>query len=244
MEPLLSIIIPALNEEKYLPMLLQDLAEQKTQNFEVIVIDGKSEDKTREKALAFKDSFPLTVLESDVRHPSYQRNLGAAKAKAEYLFFFDADFRIGPQMLGKIEEHIRKENRSLYLLVPQPDKSKLSYDLQFNLGIKTVYLLDKIGIPFALGPAIIMTKELFNNIHGFDEKAYVSEDQNVVIKARKIGVRPRFLPDVTYFFSMRRFESQNKFILGMKYTVYTIITLAKGAVYTKSIKYWDDKPRR
>ena len=51
--PFFSIIIPSLNEEKYLPLLLEDLSQQTFKSFEVIIIDGKSEDKTIELAKTF-----------------------------------------------------------------------------------------------------------------------------------------------------------------------------------------------
>ena len=50
-EPFFSIIIPTLNEEKYLPLLLSDLEHQLFTDFEVIVVDGKSADKTVTKGI-------------------------------------------------------------------------------------------------------------------------------------------------------------------------------------------------
>jgi glycosyltransferase involved in cell wall biosynthesis len=43
--PFISIIIPTLNEEKYLPKLLTDFKKQKNKNFEIVIVDGHSEDK-------------------------------------------------------------------------------------------------------------------------------------------------------------------------------------------------------
>ncbi|KKT87511.1 MAG: Cell wall biogenesis glycosyltransferase, partial [Candidatus Collierbacteria bacterium GW2011_GWD2_45_10] len=91
-KPFFSVIIPALNEEKYLPLLLADLAKQTTRDFEVIIIDGNSKDKTVAKAKLFKNKLPLlTILSSPVRNVSVQRNQGATKATGRYLLFNDAD---------------------------------------------------------------------------------------------------------------------------------------------------------
>ena len=57
-KPFFSIIIPALNEEKYLPLLLSDLAKQTMRDFEVVVVDGKSEVKTVVTAKSFAKSLP------------------------------------------------------------------------------------------------------------------------------------------------------------------------------------------
>jgi len=54
MKPFFSIVIPTLNEEKYLPNLLNDLTKQKEKDFEIIVVDGKSEDRTIDIAIKYK----------------------------------------------------------------------------------------------------------------------------------------------------------------------------------------------
>ncbi len=59
MELFFSIIIPTLNEEKLIPRLLRNLSIQKEKNFEVIVVDAFSKDKTKNKVLEFKNNFPL-----------------------------------------------------------------------------------------------------------------------------------------------------------------------------------------
>ena len=88
----LSIIIPTLNEEKYLPKLLQSIVKQKFQGkLQVIVVDGASNDNTVNVAKSFSKSFvDLQVIQTDMGI-SGQRNKGVAKAKYEYLLFIDAD---------------------------------------------------------------------------------------------------------------------------------------------------------
>jgi glycosyltransferase involved in cell wall biosynthesis len=237
MNSLVSIVIPALNEEQYLPKLLEDLVAQTVRNFEVVVVDGDSDDKTKEKALSFAHTLPLRVIDSPKRNLSFQRNLGAKNAQSDLIFFLDADARIEPQMLQRLGEAVHSQKGRLYLPYPKPD-NKMFFDIiGFKAGILFVRFLDSIGIAYALGPAIVIDKQLFNHIKGFDERAYVSEDQNLIIKARKAKVRPVFLPTVSYFFSMRRFKKENRIILTIKYLIFTIITFTKGAVYTDSITY-------
>jgi len=60
-EPFFSIIIPCLNEEKSLPLLLKDLAGQTLQDFEVIVVDGQSQDKTVVKAEELESYYLLSL---------------------------------------------------------------------------------------------------------------------------------------------------------------------------------------
>lgn len=237
MKQLISVIIPALNEEQYLPLLLKDFENQTEKNFEVIVVDAQSEDQTKNKTLSFTNTLQLKYIESPERNLSYQRNLGAKHAHGDYLFFLDADARIDNNTIQKIEEYILRDKRLIYLLFPKPSKKNIINLLHFFILTNAVVAFDKIGKAFALGPAIVIEKKFFKTIEGYDEKAYVSEDQNLVIKARRKGVRARFMPDVNYVFSMRRFENENWFILMGKYSLFTLITLIRGVVYTDAIKY-------
>ena len=76
--PFFSIVIPALNEEHYLPRLLLDLSKQTFQDFEVILVDAKSDDDTIGMAKQFEKKFgTLTILNSDKRNVAHQRNLGS-----------------------------------------------------------------------------------------------------------------------------------------------------------------------
>src|SRR3989344_8640720 len=98
--PALSIIIPTLNEEKYLPTLLTDLSRQTYRDFEVIIVDGHSADRTVAKANLFAHRLPLfKIVDSPIRDVCRQRNLCAEEAQAETLLFLDADNRIAPHFL-------------------------------------------------------------------------------------------------------------------------------------------------
>ena len=77
MKPRFSIIIPTLNEEKFLPKLLESLTTQTVKDFEVIVVDGQSKDKTVAVAKRFAGTLQLTVVTSEKPSVSYQRNYGS-----------------------------------------------------------------------------------------------------------------------------------------------------------------------
>lgn len=88
-KPLLSIIVPAFNEAKSLPNVLESLMSLEfPREIEIIVVDDGSNDQTAEVA----SSFPVTL----IRHP-YNKGYGAAlksgiqKARSDRIVFFDAD---------------------------------------------------------------------------------------------------------------------------------------------------------
>lgn len=90
--PLLSIIIPARNEAKRLPILLDSLFQQKGTHFEVLVVDDASEDRTSEVA----KSYGVTVLKNaTIKNSASGKSIacaiGAKHAKGKWLMFLDAD---------------------------------------------------------------------------------------------------------------------------------------------------------
>ena len=94
MKPYFSIIIPTLNEEIHLPVLLESLSAQTFRGFEVIVSDSNSEDATRENALSFSNKVPkLLVITKSERNVGVARNNGAKIAAGDYLIFLDADVK-------------------------------------------------------------------------------------------------------------------------------------------------------
>ncbi len=86
---MVSVIIPALDEEKYLGACLDSL---ETAECEVIVVDGGSTDNT----VALAESLGAKVIRTSVANRGMQMNAGAAAAQGELLLFFHADSRLPP----------------------------------------------------------------------------------------------------------------------------------------------------
>lgn len=86
-EPLVSIIIPSYNEEKYIQKCLDSLLNQTYKKREIILVDDGSNDRTLEIA----KKFPLVLLSQKHKGPGLARNYGASKAKGEILVFADSD---------------------------------------------------------------------------------------------------------------------------------------------------------
>lgn len=85
--PLVSVIIPTLNSEKYLAACLQSVKKQTYKPIEIIVVDNFSTDGTVSLAKRFTKN---VFVHGDERSP--QRNYGVKKAKGTYVFFVDGDF--------------------------------------------------------------------------------------------------------------------------------------------------------
>lgn len=100
---ILSIIIPTYNEEEYLPILLESIKTQNFTDYEIIVADANSTDKTCEIA----QKYDCIIVEGGM--PAVGRNNGANIAKGEYLLFLDSDLKLTDDYLRKVIYEFKME---------------------------------------------------------------------------------------------------------------------------------------
>ncbi len=206
-KPFFSIIIPALNEAKYLPKLLGDLAGQTFRDFEVIVVDGNSNDTTVVKAKSFIKSLPrLTVIAPPPRHVCVQRNLGAKQAKADIFVFMDSDNRLPPYFLQGVKYRFESEYPDIANFWIKPDISSPSADL-VSLGINLgTEIQNNIKPRFMLESLICVTKQAFHTLHGFDESINYAEGVDFISAAHEHHHTIKTFRDPIYYYSFRRFR--------------------------------------
>ncbi len=203
--PYFSIVIPSLNEEKYLPKLLKDITRQSffLDKLEVIVVDGQSEDRTKEEALKFKDKLNLKFFSVKKRHVSYQRNFGAKKAKGEWILFMDADDRLPNYFLDGIKYQIEKDSADIYApLVDVRSESKKEVSVLKTINFGYIFL-NKIGATFALGAMLVVRPKVFGQVK-FPLENKVGEDGLFVDQAINRGFRFKILKEPTYKYNLRR----------------------------------------
>lgn len=237
MEPFFSVVIPTLNEEKFLPKLLKDLAKQKEKDFEVVIVDGKSTDKTKEVAQRFSKIFSLKFLDSKKRNVAFQRNLGADSSQGRYLVFLDADTRISSSFLKKIKQKIIKDKGLVFIPYFSPEKKFEEYRILFDLSNIMVEFSQNINRRFSLGGSMIFEKNFFLLIKGFNEKLFVSEDHELIQRVSRWGVKPKFLRNPKIIICLRRTEREGWLRLFYKYFLSTAHRLFKGEIKEKIYNY-------
>lgn len=94
--PLVSIIIPVYNEEKYVNFCLSSLMAQTYKNTEIILVNDGSTDKSLEMIKKFN----VKILNKKHQGPGRARNYGARYAKGEIFVFLDADMRYNKNYVG------------------------------------------------------------------------------------------------------------------------------------------------
>lgn len=197
---LVSVIIPTLNEEKFLPQVIKALEAQSIprEQYEIIVSDSSSTDNTVEVAKKIADK----VVVCERRGAGFGRNFGAKYAKGKYIGFIDADTIAKETWVeGLIEgldkgvactgpsETIEKDNKKIDLFFK-------FWDLQTHTSI----LLGLSAIPgFNFG----VRKKEFWEVGAFTNKNMTTEDFDLSLRLRKVG-------KITYNSKMGVFTSNRR----------------------------------
>jgi len=237
-QPFFSVIIPTLNEERYLPRILESLHRQTFPDFEVIVVDGKSTDRTVPLARDFEHKLPrLSIIISTNQSVSFQRNTGAAKARSDYLVFFDADVQIPNNFFRKIHDTITKQKYMLLCTYMKPDANDTKDWMIVTVGNISMEIGNLLDKPFVGGFNIIVHKSVFTQVGGFNEKLALSEDFDLAQRCLNAGVRMKILHTPRIVMSLRRFRHEGYFPILRKYAQASLYYVLRGPIKKAMFKY-------
>lgn len=195
-----SIVIPTYNEEDYLPILLDSIRKQDFTDYEVIVADANSTDKTREIAR----EYGCTVVEGGL--PAVGRNNGASVAKGELLLFLDSDLQLTEDYLAKVLYEFKMERLGIAITQMLPISNKVEDKLFHDFANYFMISVENIKPHGAGCYGIIAKKKLHDECGGFDESLTFGEDTDYierlakkepfrVLRNAKIGVSTRRLEE-------------------------------------------------
>jgi rSAM/selenodomain-associated transferase 2 len=198
---MISVIIPCLNEEDSLGMLLGQLIEQKNISLEILVVDGGSTDKTTLRAA----EYGATVIHSQPGR-GCQQNAGAAQAAGEYFLFLHADSRL---------EHTCQLSQSFSWIEQAEQRTAGHFHLRFETDSARVRerlrlfeyktQLNREGT-FSGDQGLLICRSDFRLMGGFSEKYHFLEDKQFAERFATYG-QFKTLPSTLYT-SARRFEQE------------------------------------
>ena len=206
-----SLVIPAFNEENYIQTLLKCLKDQTFKDFEIIVADANSTDKTVQIA---KD-FGACVVQGGI--PSVGRNNGAKIAKGDLLLFLDADIRFNNLFLQEVISEFYKRNLDIATC-------SISKDVN-NKVAKTVYYIGGVNdqirqytkSPIGAGACLLVKKDIHKALNGFNTEKRIQEDWDYIQRAARKKYKYRIIKN-DFYASTRRFDNNS------------IVKLAVGAL--------------
>lgn len=192
--PLVSVVVPALNEEKFITNNLLSLVRQDFKNFEIIVVDNNSTDKTAEIA----KKFGVTVIYNAEKGVGAARQAGFAIAKGKIIATTDADNILPPDWLTRIVHEFEKDEKlvafgGLFRLYSGP----LSARIAVRYLTYPVFKFDKLMSSkwSLIAQNMAVSKKAFQKVGGF-KHLQIGEDADLAQRLSEIGkvyLDPEFL---------------------------------------------------
>lgn len=214
-----SFIVPAFNEERYIePCLNSITALELLEDFEIIVADNESQDRT--VSLVSRNFPRVKIVRAKKRGPAAARNCGARVARGELLAFIDADCRLPRDWWQKVSKNFQDEPNIIMLQGPYRYFEKhnflervgyfLANEIFLNLIDRLggrVFRLGTIGV----GGDMVVRRRAFWDIGGFNEKfKFYGEDVDLANRLLFHG-RVKFSSQVWVYSSLRRFRQNGNF---------------------------------
>ncbi|MBN2664541.1 MAG: glycosyltransferase [Bacteroidales bacterium] len=188
--PLISILIPARNEEKNISNILNNILAQNYKNFEVIVFNDMSEDNTKNIVENFtKTDSRIKLINSQKLPEGWLGKNNACfemskVAKGDYFLFLDADITIGDDVIFNTLNHIKFYKLNLLSIFPKQI-------MKTNGEWLTVPLMNYILL--TLLPLIFVRKSWFSSHSAangqfmlFDAKTYKEINPHKIMKNQKV----------------------------------------------------------
>ena len=182
---LVSVIIPIYRVEKYIAATVESVLAQTYKNFELLIVDDGSPDKSVEICQQFTDS-RIRIIRQENRGVAAARNTGIRHAKGDYLAFLDADDIWLPE---KLEKHVEHLNNSPTVGVSFC-RSAFIDQAGKRLGIYQITKLQEITpldilcrTPVGNGSVPVIRRQTLediafvDNLYGTAEKFYFDDDR-------------------------------------------------------------------
>jgi glycosyltransferase involved in cell wall biosynthesis len=233
-----SIIIPTLNEEKLLPAILCQLTDaglRKSFNYEIIISDGGSKDKTLEIAKKKADKVCLNK-EGIVQNIAMGRNAGAKAASGDILIFLNGDVLIKDpfSFFSFIENSFCKSNyAAMTCAVRIPPEEENIGDRLFH-GFYNVYFnfLNTIGMGMGRGECQVIRKKVFETTGGNNEALAAGEDFDLFRKIRRLG-KVLFSKELIIYESPRRYRKLGYFNVTFSWLKNSVSVVVKNKSISK-----------
>ncbi len=200
---MISIVIPALNEEQLLPACLQSLKEQNWRGeYEIIVVDNGSSDRTAEVAA----EEGARVISCPKKGVAYARQAGAEAAGGDIVVQVDADTIYPADWLGKINDNFTKDKMAIgfagrYIYMNPARWAPLETAYRKFLNQAGIVVL---GYPAAVsGANFAFKKAFFLQSKGYDAKALYPDQWGIARNLSKYG-KIRYDHDLVTVTSNRR----------------------------------------
>ncbi len=236
----ISVVIPAYNEENYLPATLEKIRaglENIDCDSETIVVDNESSDKTQ----LIAKHFGAQVLTETEHNIAKVRNTGAKNATGDVLIFIDADTLVPETLFQKIAAAMRDKNCFGGAVAVDYEQFERRWMKYYLLGGKLWLKLFNAK----QGATQFCRSEIFQKLGGYDESIYMGEDVEFYWRlskfAKEKGGRLFFVENPKVTTSARRFDKMSLWkTLVLTNPIFFLFTAKRKRFW----RDWYEKPVR
>lgn len=195
-----SIIIPAFNAQSTLGLTLSALTRQHSVDFEVVIVDDASTDRTSEVAVGFVDRLDLHVHRvSENRGRARARNYGMEKSTGQIILLLDSDIEVDPSYVALHRELHGQQNNVVgigALRFPPPLTRKALGRYYGSRGPARLKPGQPLPGRYFISGLASFPRSLFNEVGGFNEAfRFYGEDQELGLRFQKAGAHFVYLPE-------------------------------------------------
>ena len=196
--PRISIIIPAYNYEKFVAAAIESALGQEDGDFEIIVVDDGSKDRTGEVASSFGERIRY-IRKENAGLPA-ARNTGIGAARGKYFVFLDADDIMFPHTIGTLRRRLESLPEGFGLVGCSHREVTANGEL-----IQDIVQAPPDGVEITVRdliarsrfcPCVITRADAIRKAGLFDESLRACEDRDMWIRIAAAGSRVFVLPDV------------------------------------------------
>ena len=236
----LSFVVPAYNEEAYLPACLDSILEQTRDlgdSVEIIVVNNASTDHTREVALKYPG---VRVVDEMRKGLTFARQAGFAASSGELIANVDSDSRLTPGWLKKVLDGFGTDPKMVALSGPfiyydlspnQRTSVNIFYAVAFLVYATNRYIL-RAG-SMLQGGNFVLRRDALEKIGGFDTSiAFYGEDTDIARRMNAVG-KVKFTLDLKMFSSARRLKHEGMLTIAGRYTMNYFWTTFRKKPFSK-----------
>jgi glycosyltransferase involved in cell wall biosynthesis len=212
-----AIVIPTLNEEHYIGILLDSIANQTILPEEIVVVDAFSTDQTIQEIKKRQKTLPqLKYYQIPKYTISRQRNLGVQKTKSPNILFLDADMKLHDK---DTMQRYTQEISAKHPDIAACENMALSKDIRDIIFFKGWDLFNRLIRPFwpvATTMNLYVHRHMFNHVGGFDEQVRIWEDCDLIQRMVKEDGQFILLNKPKMYTSVRRFQKEGRLHMTIK----------------------------
>ncbi len=236
----LSFVVPAYNEEAYLPACLESILAQTRElgdAVEIIVVNNASTDRTREVALGYAG---VRVVDEARKGLTFARQAGFVASSGELIANVDSDSRLTPGWVEKVLANFAGDAKMVSLSGPF-----IYYDLTpqqlvsvriFYAAAFLVYALNRWVLragSMVQGGNFVLRRDALEKIGGFNTAiAFYGEDTDIARRMHRVG-RVKYTFDLKMFSSARRLKKEGMLTMAGRYTLNYLWTTFRKKPFTE-----------